>query len=139
MPEQPPTADLPAPPTADALTGTVRESVAAAADTVQAAAAQTAETVQAAGAQAAAAVETAQRVAERETLPEPVVVERGRSALYASLLAFAGFLGIFLLVRANRSGGFDTGVTMKLQALRHPVLARVMWLVSWPGFPPQGR
>jgi undecaprenyl-diphosphatase len=40
-------------------------------------------------------------------------------------------------VRAERTAALDVGLTMKLQARRHPGLARLLAAASWPGFPPQ--
>jgi undecaprenyl-diphosphatase len=51
----------------------------------------------------------------------------------------AGFSALMVLVRQQRLEAIDLGITMRLQALRHPILARVMDVVSWFGFPPQSR
>lgn len=83
------------------------------------------------------AVETVQRTAAEATVPRRVALARGRIGLLVASLAFLGFVGIFALVRANRSGAIDVGITMKLQRRRWPWLARLMAVASWPGFPPQ--
>jgi membrane-associated phospholipid phosphatase len=54
----------------------------------------------------------------------------------AALVAFAG---LFALVRSNRSAAFDLAATLKFQSWDHPMLASVMRVASWPGFPPQSR
>jgi len=46
---------------------------------------------------------------------------------------------MFGLVRARRSEALDLAVTLQLQANRHPMIERLMRIVSWPGFPPQSR
>ena len=46
---------------------------------------------------------------------------------------------MFGLVRAKRSEALDLAVTLQLQAKRHPMIERLMRIVSWPGFPPQSR
>ena len=83
------------------------------------------------------AVETVQRTTAQATVPRRVALARGRIGLLVASLAFVGFVGIFALVRANRSGAIDVGITMKLQRRRWPWLARLMAAASWPGFPPQ--
>ncbi len=50
-----------------------------------------------------------------------------------------GFAGVMALVRRERSQATDLAITMKLQAVRMPMLGRLMAAVSWPGFPPQSR
>jgi membrane-associated phospholipid phosphatase len=73
------------------------------------------------------------------TLPRSVALARGRrgAALAAGLLG--GFGGLFVLVRANRSLAADVAVTIRVQRVRAPGLARAMELTSWLGFPPQSR
>ena len=51
----------------------------------------------------------------------------------------AAFAGLLALVRAKRSAAFDLAMTIRLQAWEHPVIAEMMRLASWPGFPPQSR
>lgn len=60
----------------------------------------------------------------------------GRNAITAALVAFAG---LFVLVKTHRGAAFDVALTMRVQRTRLPLLARLMRLVSWPGFPPQSR
>jgi len=57
--------------------------------------------------------------------------------LIAALVA--AFAGLLALVRAKRSAAFDLAMTIRLQAWEHPVIAEMMRLASWPGFPPQSR
>jgi membrane-associated phospholipid phosphatase len=71
--------------------------------------------------------------------PARTAVRRGRAAALAERIGLLGFGAIFALVRARRSDALDLAVTIKLQRRAHPVLARVMEAVSWPGFPPQSR
>ena len=54
----------------------------------------------------------------------------------ALVAAFAALLGV---VRANRSAAFDLAMTLRFQAWQHPLMAELMRLASWPGFPPQSR
>lgn len=51
----------------------------------------------------------------------------------------AGFAGLYALVRQRRTEAVDLAITMKVQSIRHPLVARLMTAVSWPGFPPQSR
>jgi undecaprenyl-diphosphatase len=53
--------------------------------------------------------------------------------------AAAAFVGLFALVKTNRSTVFDLEVTLRVQRYKSPRLARLMAAVSWPGFPPQSR
>jgi undecaprenyl-diphosphatase len=46
---------------------------------------------------------------------------------------------LFAFVKQDRSAAFDAAITLRLQRQRHPLLARLMRVVSWPGFPPQSR
>lgn len=73
------------------------------------------------------------------TLPEHVGARRAEGAQRFALAGVAGFVGIFGLVRAKRTDALDLAITMRWQAVRQPLLTRVMTLVSWPGFPPQSR
>jgi len=59
--------------------------------------------------------------------------------LLASLMGVIGFSGLVALVRRRRSEALDLAITMKLQAVRQPVLERAMAVVSWFGFPLQSR
>ncbi len=77
-------------------------------------------------------------VAPPEPLDRPAR-ERARSGLYVGALAFAGFLGLFAAVKAERSERIDVAITLRLQARRHRSLGRLMEACSWPGFPPQSR
>ena len=42
-------------------------------------------------------------------------------------------------VRNGRTADFDLRVTTAIQRRKHPLFARVMWIASWAGFPPQSR
>lgn len=68
-----------------------------------------------------------------------VAARRAGTPLVVSVLGVVGFAGLVALVRRKRSEAADLAITMKLQALRHPVLERLMAGVSWFGFPPQSR
>jgi membrane-associated phospholipid phosphatase len=50
-----------------------------------------------------------------------------------------GFAGVLAVVRRKRTEALDLAVTLRLQAVRHAFLARIMTAVSWPGFSPQSR
>jgi membrane-associated phospholipid phosphatase len=71
--------------------------------------------------------------------PPRTAVRRGRTADVAERLGLLGFVAVFGLVRARRSEALDLAITVKLQRRSHPLLARLMEAVSWPGFPPQSR
>jgi membrane-associated phospholipid phosphatase len=94
-----------------------------------------------------AAVDPQAREMHRQVVtPDPAVVasprtaiRRGRAAAMLEQLGIVGFGAIFALVRARRSDALDLAITIKLQHRSHPLLARLMAAVSWPGFPPQSR
>ena len=64
---------------------------------------------------------------------------RGRNGMLVVGTALLTFGAIFAAVKARRSEGIDLAITLRWQARRHPSLALLMDLVSWPGFPPQSR
>jgi undecaprenyl-diphosphatase len=68
-----------------------------------------------------------------------IAVPRTRTALRVTVPSIVGFAAITALVRRNRLEAIDMALSLRLQALRHPVLGRTMALVSWFGFPPQSR
>ena len=72
-------------------------------------------------------------------VPPRVAVRRSRTAERVALAGLGGFGALFALVRANRTGAFDTAVTLRIQARRHLAIDTVMAVASWPGFPPQSR
>ena len=74
-----------------------------------------------------------------QTVPSRVALARGRSGLWLVVAALGAFAVLFATVRANRSAAADLAITLRFQRRRHPVLAKTMSLVSWPGFPPQSR
>lgn len=79
----------------------------------------------------------------RNPAPTPVPARRAlpRSASDLALIlpGVAGFAALAALVRANRTQAADLAISLRLQALRHPVIERGMAAVSWFGFPPQSR
>src|SRR4051812_21418383 len=74
-------------------------------------------------------------------VPVPRARARTRTARDLALLlpGIAGFAALLVLVRARRTEAWDLAVTLRLQALDHPLLEGAMRVVSWPGFPPQSR
>ena len=54
-------------------------------------------------------------------------------------VALVGFGVLFATVKAKRSQAIDIAITLQVQAQQRPAVARLMELVSWPGFPPQSR
>lgn len=54
-------------------------------------------------------------------------------------LALVGFGVLFATVKAKRSQAIDIAITLQVQAQQRPAVARLMAIVSWPGFPPQSR
>jgi undecaprenyl-diphosphatase len=73
------------------------------------------------------------------TVPRGLALIRGRNGMILSGVALAGFATLFALVKARRSEAVDVAITLQLQARRHSSVARLMEVVSWPGFPPQSR
>jgi membrane-associated phospholipid phosphatase len=57
--------------------------------------------------------------------------------LGASVVAFSIFSILLILVRSQRSAEADLVATMRIQKVKHPLLARAMGVVSWMGFQPQ--
>lgn len=55
------------------------------------------------------------------------------------LAALCAFAGLVALVRGGRTSAIDRRVTLALQRKTSPTFARLMHVVSWPGFPPQSR
>lgn len=68
-----------------------------------------------------------------------MALPRTRDALVVIMPGIVGFAGLMALVRRNRLEAIDLAITMRLQAVRHPWLERVLGAVSWFGFPPQSR
>ena len=66
-------------------------------------------------------------------------LQRRRHGLQFGLLALAAFGAVFATVKLKRSAALDRAITLRIQRLRWPALGRLMWAVSWPGFPPQSR
>ena len=73
------------------------------------------------------------------TVPRSVALARGRRGAALATGLLGAFGGLFVLVRANRSLAVDVAVTIRVQRVRAPGLARLMELTSWLGFPPQSR
>jgi membrane-associated phospholipid phosphatase len=57
----------------------------------------------------------------------------------AGVVSMLGFGTLLVLVRLRRTEAFDLAITMRVQAMRHRRLKRLMTAISWPGFPPQSR
>jgi undecaprenyl-diphosphatase len=81
----------------------------------------------------------AARGGTRVALPDRIAARRAVGAERIALLGIAGFGAIFAAVKAKRTEAVDLAITMRWQRVHHPLLARAMTLVSWPGFPPQSR
>ena len=77
--------------------------------------------------------------AQGSPVPPSVALPRTRVALAAIGAGIVGFAGLMALVRRQRLQAIDLTISMRLQAIRHPWLERVMAFVSWFGFPPQSR
>lgn len=73
------------------------------------------------------------------TAPRKGVESGSRASTLVIVGAAAAFVGLFALVKTNRSTVFDLEVTLRVQRYKSPRLARLMAAVSWPGFPPQSR
>jgi undecaprenyl-diphosphatase len=72
-------------------------------------------------------------------LPPWIAARRAAGAERVSALGLAGFLAIFVAVRAKRTEAIDLAITLRWQRVTHPLLGRAMTAISWPGFPPQSR
>lgn len=62
---------------------------------------------------------------------------RGRGFLILALVALAAFVSLLIAVRRNPRMERDVVVTLRMQRLNHPTLARLFHAISWPGFRPQ--
>lgn len=62
---------------------------------------------------------------------------QARHRLIASGISFLIFAALAFVVRRNPSLSADTSTTIRIQRRQHPLLTRVMSLVSWLGFRPQ--
>ncbi|MFN8620206.1 MAG: phosphatase PAP2 family protein [Chloroflexota bacterium] len=82
-------------------------------------------------------------VAAHAAAPPPIPRARARSRTARDLALLApgigGFAALLVLVRARRTEALDLAITLRLQAIDHPLLELAMRAVSWPGFPPQSR
>jgi undecaprenyl-diphosphatase len=83
-------------------------------------------------------VRPAGRIADA-VVPPRAALARSRVPLLVAIAGLAGFGALFALVRRNRTAAFDAALTLRIQASRNPILARLMAAASWPGFPPQSR
>lgn len=72
-------------------------------------------------------------------MPAWETIVRGRNGMYVAAIALCGFAALFATVKARRTQAIDVAITLQLQAEKYPPFARLMQLVSWPGFPPQSR
>ena len=72
-------------------------------------------------------------------MPAWETLVRGRNGMFIAGAALAGFAVLFAAVRAKRSEAIDVAITLQVQAQKHPSVAHLMEIVSWPGFPPQSR
>ncbi len=69
-------------------------------------------------------------------------VQRPKQAAFNGVLlvlAGVGFAVLAMFVRSGRSKRTDLRATLAIQRVKHPYFARLMQIVSWPGFPPQSR
>ena len=73
------------------------------------------------------------------TVPTWETILRGRNGMLVAGAALGGFGLLFTLVKARRSEAIDVAITLQVQAQKHPTVAQLMEVVSWPGFPPQSR
>jgi membrane-associated phospholipid phosphatase len=66
-----------------------------------------------------------------------VARRRSRWFLLIAIVTFALFVALLLRVRSNPRIERDIVTTLRMQRVKHPVLTRMMGLVSWFGFRPQ--
>lgn len=64
---------------------------------------------------------------------------RTGTALKVIVPGIAGFAGLTALVHRKQLESMDLAISLRVQAIRHPLLGRAMSFVSWFGFPPQSR
>jgi len=68
-----------------------------------------------------------------------IAIPRTRTGLAFILPGVAGFAALTWVVRRKRTESVDLAISLRVQAIRHPVLERAMAVISWFGFPPQSR
>ncbi len=78
-------------------------------------------------------------MARPDAVPAETAAAGTSMALVISVLGMLGFTALVSLVRRKRSEAADLAITMKIQAIQHAWLQRLMAAVSWFGFPPQSR
>ncbi len=71
------------------------------------------------------------------TVPPAEAKSRGRGSLAIALIALAAFVSLLVAVRRNPRMERDVVVTLRMQRLNRPWLARLLRAISWPGFRPQ--
>lgn len=69
----------------------------------------------------------------------PDAPRRRRTTARLAGLATAGAAVLLVAVRRNRTQALDLAVALRVQAARRPAVAKLMWAVSQPGFPPLNR
>lgn len=86
-------------------------------------------------------LDEARRAARREAAEElasrPLRTRRAFFFQLYAAVAVLAFAALAYLAVLTPYSSLDLRLTQALQALDHPLLARFMRLVSWPGFPPQ--
>lgn len=87
-------------------------------------------------------IDRAAEALDRSSLPveaasRRVAKQRQSRFFGASVVAFSIFSILLILVRSRKSAEADLVATMRIQRVKHPLLARAMGLVSWMGFQPQ--
>ena len=90
-------------------------------------------------ARAAQTVVTSLARQDGDPVPPSLAMPGTRNALAVIIPGFAGFAALTALVRRKRVEALDMAISMRLQAIHHPLLDRTLRVVSWFGFPPQSR
>ena len=75
----------------------------------------------------------------RSAQEPPDAQQRRRADIRLAASALLGVAALFTAVRMRRTEAFDLAIALRIQADRSPGLARLMWAVSQPGFPPLNR
>lgn len=82
--------------------------------------------------------ETLEKVARAETTSRPKREYRTLAFQVALFSALGAFAVLTLMVTSTPFFAIDLQITRALQTIRSPVFAGFMYLISWPGYPPQG-
>src|SRR5215467_6098752 len=81
--------------------------------------------------------ESAQQAAKAETTSRPTRQYRTYLFQFMLIITTGAFALLTFLVKTTPSFPIDLAITRFIQSINFPFFDTFMYLVSWPGFPPQ--